>query len=199
MRPDRGAAAAAVHPAIGAALLLVGVSGAMVLRLAVSGGPRVPSAPAGLAFAAALLGLAAAAGWRPARLSPSSLAVGLAGGAVLCAAPMALRLVGQPRPIPSAEGFVVWAAVVGLVAVAQEVLLRGALIDAVRPCAGDGAAVGLAAVAFGLLHVPLYGWGAVPLDVAVGVWLGGLRLLSGGVAAPAAAHTVADWAAWWLR
>ena len=86
-----------------------------------------------------------------------------------------------------------------LIAVAEEALLRGVLIDAVSPWAGDLVAVGIAAVAFGLLHVPLYGWQAVPLDVAVGVWLGGLRLATGGVAAPAAAHAVADLAAWWLR
>jgi hypothetical protein len=46
--------------------------------------------------------------------------------------------------------------------------------------------------------VPLYGWGAVPLDLAVGVWLGGLRLVTGGWAAPAVAHTFADLAAGWL-
>jgi hypothetical protein len=45
----------------------------------------------------------------------------------------------------------------------------------------------------------MYGWTAVPLDLAVGVWLGGLRLATGGVAAPATAHALADLAYWWLR
>jgi hypothetical protein len=31
------------------------------------------------------------------------------------------------------------------------------------------------------------------------VWLGGLRLQSGGAGAPAVAHTLADLASWWLR
>jgi membrane protease YdiL (CAAX protease family) len=86
-----------------------------------------------------------------------------------------------------------------LIAVAEEALLRGVLMDAVTSWAGDLAAVAVAAAAFALLHVPLYGWQAVPLDLAVGVWLGGLRLATGGIAAPATAHAVADLVAWWLR
>ena len=50
-----------------------------------------------------------------------------------------------------------------------------------------------------LLHVPLYGWGSLPLDLAVGVFLGVLRALTGSLAAPAAAHVLADLAGWWLR
>ena len=37
------------------------------------------------------------------------------------------------------------------------------------------------------------------LDLAVGVWLGALRAVSGSVAVPAIAHTLADLAGWWLR
>jgi hypothetical protein len=46
------------------------------------------------------------------------------------------------------------------------------------------------------VHVPLYGWRALPLDLGAGLWLGGLRVLSGGVAAPAVAHALADRGAW---
>ena len=56
----------------------------------------------------------------------------------------------------------------------------------------------MTAVLFALMHVPLYGWHVVPLDLGVGLWLAGLRLATGGVAAPAIAHTVADLATWWL-
>ena len=49
-----------------------------------------------------------------------------------------------------------------------------------------------------MLHVPLYGWHVVPLDLGVGLFLGGLRLLTGGAVAPAVAHTVADLATWWI-
>jgi hypothetical protein len=48
------------------------------------------------------------------------------------------------------------------------------------------------------MHVPLYGWHVMPLDLAVGLVFGGLRLATHGVAAPAAAHAVADLATWWL-
>lgn len=46
--------------------------------------------------------------------------------------------------------------------------------------------------------VPLYGWHVVPFDFAVGLGLAGLRLTSRSLVAPAAAHTVADLASWWL-
>jgi membrane protease YdiL (CAAX protease family) len=64
---------------------------------------------------------------------------------------------------------------------------------------GVAPAVTVTAACFAMLHAPLYGWPAVPLDFGVGVWLGGLRLSAGRVTAPALAHTVADWASWWLR
>jgi membrane protease YdiL (CAAX protease family) len=59
-------------------------------------------------------------------------------------------------------------------------------------------AVAVPSLAFALMHVPLYGWQVVPLDLGVGVWLGGLRLATGGVAAPAMAHGLADLSTWWI-
>jgi membrane protease YdiL (CAAX protease family) len=56
----------------------------------------------------------------------------------------------------------------------------------------------MTSLAFALMHVPIYGWGVVPLDLAVGLALGGLRLATGTVLAPIAAHAVADLATWWL-
>jgi hypothetical protein len=38
----------------------------------------------------------------------------------------------------------------------------------------------------------------LPLDLAVGLLLGGLRIVSGGVLAPAVAHVVADLVGGWL-
>ncbi len=85
-----------------------------------------------------------------------------------------------------------------LVAVAEEIVLRGALVEAVRPLAGSLGAIAIGGAAFALIHVPLYGWQVVPLDLAVGIVLGGLRLATGSVAAPAVAHVVADLATWWV-
>jgi membrane protease YdiL (CAAX protease family) len=88
---------------------------------------------------------------------------------------------------------------VSAVAVAEEVLLRGALWEVAARRWGLPAALAVTTGAFGLLHVPLYGWDALPLDLAVGLLLGGLRLAAGGWGAPAVAHTLADLAGWWLR
>jgi membrane protease YdiL (CAAX protease family) len=63
---------------------------------------------------------------------------------------------------------------------------------------GPVTAVLLTSMMFAGMHVPLYGVAALPLDFAVGMWLGGLRLLSGGVTASATAHALADLASGWL-
>lgn len=89
--------------------------------------------------------------------------------------------------------------VVTVVATAEEMFLRGTLYDAVSELAGGTWAIGVGAVAFALLHVPLYGWHVLPLDLAVGVVLGMLRVSTGTVAAPAVAHIIADYAGWFLR
>ena len=178
-------------------LLLGGLAAAMTVRVAAGLG----TTGAGALFAVLLLGTAAAAGWRPALPRPGDVAAGVAGAAVLCAAPVLLRLGGRTLVLgPAPIGLLpTWAAATVLIAVAEEALLRGVLMDAVTSWAGELAAVAVAAAAFAFLHVPLYGWQAVPLDLAVGVWLGGLRLATGGIAAPATAHAVADLVAWWLR
>jgi membrane protease YdiL (CAAX protease family) len=179
------------------ALLLGGLAAAMTLRVAAGLG----TATAGVLFSVLLLATAAAAGWRPGWPRARALAAGVAGAAVLCAAPALMRLGGHTLVLgPPPLGLLpAWTATVVLISVAEEALLRGALMDAVTPWAGELAAVTVAAIAFALLHVPMYGWMAVPLDLAVGVWLGGLRLATGGVAAPATAHALADLAYWWLR
>jgi membrane protease YdiL (CAAX protease family) len=85
------------------------------------------------------------------------------------------------------------------VAVAEELLLRGALFDALRRWRNPTTAIAVTAVAFAALHIPLYGWSVAPLDLAVGVFLGVLRERTGSVVAPALTHTVADLLGWWLR
>jgi membrane protease YdiL (CAAX protease family) len=120
------------------------------------------------------------------------------GGVVLIALPLFLHpaatsAIGM-RPGPLAA----WAAVTILVATAEEVLLRGVLFDAIGQRFGLSGAAVLSSLAFALIHVPLYGWTVVPLDIAAGVWLCGLRLESGGVTAAAVAHALADLATWWL-
>jgi membrane protease YdiL (CAAX protease family) len=213
------AAARPLLPALGIAAA-VGV--ALAARLVVAGGgaAAVASLPAAAVFAAVMLGAAvllrlrlspaalpaggAPASWRPSLSSPvrasrmvHGLAFGVAGGGVLVA--LTLLLPGLPLhvwPRPSGGDAVLWTLLVAAVGGGEELVFRGVLFDAVARIGGAVCAAVVCAVAFALLHVPLYGWRVLPLDVGAGLWLGGLRMLSGGVAAPAVAHVVADCGAW---
>ena len=177
------------------ALLVLGFVLTVVARVLVGGTGVAQSAGAGLLFGALLLVLAAVARTEV-RVSVRAIGLGLAGSALLC---LPVLLTHGDRPLHQQSGFEQWAVVVGFVAVAEEVFLRGTLYDAVERLAGSNTAIAVAAVAFALLHVPLYGWHVVPLDLAVGVVLGELRRQAGTPAAPAVAHVAADLAAWFLR
>ena len=128
--------------------------------------------------------------------SPMGLFLGLVGAAVLILLPRLSQpdvpsLVGM-RPEP----YLLWVVVTSVVAVSEEWLIRGVLFDALALRSGTVVAVALTSVVFALMHVPLYGWSVVPIDLAAGVWLAGFRLTSGGTTAPAIAHVVADLATW---
>jgi membrane protease YdiL (CAAX protease family) len=184
-------------PGFRVAALLVGVAAAVGVRVAV-GGPRVSqSLPAGLIFAGFLLILALSSRTRI-QVRITAVLLGVAGGALICL-PVALAQLLAHRPLHDTAGLWPWVLVVAAVATAEEVFLRGALYDAVRELAGASPAVGVGAVAFALLHVPLYGWHVLPLDLAVGAVLGMLRASTGTVAAPTVAHLIADYAGWFLR
>jgi membrane protease YdiL (CAAX protease family) len=170
-----------------APLLLAGFALALGLRVAVGGVAVADSAAAGLTFAGCLLVLSLAAGVRL-RLSVRAAVVGV----------LVAHRSGTRTHRPGAA-FVPWALVVTVVAGAEEVFLRGALFDALLRWRGTAAAIVVGAVLFALLHVPLYGWQVVPLDLAVGVWLGALRRYAGSPTAPLVAHVAADLASWWLR
>jgi membrane protease YdiL (CAAX protease family) len=178
-------------------LLLAGLAGAVGLRVAVGGDRVAASVPAALLFVAALLALVGAAGWRPGRLRMWHVTVGVLGAAVLVAAwwlGSGVRL----HPMAGVAALAWWSPVVVAVAVAEEALLRGALFGALLEWRGPRLALAVTSVAFAVMHIPMYGIGAVPLDLAVGLWLGGLRLLTGTWTAPAFAHALADLAGGWL-
>lgn len=179
---------------------LLGLAAAVALRVKIAGTEGAQSQLAGIWFAVALgvVALATRDRDRVGAFRQSSLLAGVAGAAVLCV-PAAIRHVLTEAAVTQAGGYVPWALIVVVVAVAEEALLRGSLYAAVEQRAGTVAAIAVTSVAFGLLHAPVYGWGVVPLDVAVGVWLGVLRAVTGSVAAPAVAHALADLAGWWLR
>jgi len=93
-----------------------------------------------------------------------------------------------------------WSVVVAGVAFAlvnalvEEVLFRGAVLHHLGRVVGRWQAVGVQALAFGMLHLNGYPYGPVGVGLAsvYGVLLGALRLRSGGLLAPWIAHVVTD-------
>ena len=195
-------AAIAASPSARASLriggLLVALGAIVGARWAATVGGVGDALTIGLAFGLALRALAILAGERVGRPRPAALAIGAAGGAALVGLALLAHL-GAPGPsLAPAAAFLPWASITILVATAEELVLRGVLFAAIRRHAGVATAIAVTSVAFALMHVPLYGWHVVPLDLGVGIWLGGLRLLGRGVAAPAVAHVLADLVTWWL-
>ena len=182
------------------ALLVAGFAAACAVRVTVGGVMPAASYPAAIVFAVALVALSLGAGWRFTvdHRWPRAVVAGIAGAALLVAA----WATAAPH-VPVAAGhhigpLLVWTPLVALVAVAEEIALRGALFSALLEGGGAPLAIAVTSIVFALTHVPLYGWGALPLDLAAGLLFGGLRLVSGGVTAPASAHVLADLAGGWL-
>ena len=165
-------------------LVLLGV-GALLLR------SRVLSQPAGerlvtlaCIYAAILAGCALATTARsPARANPGVvLVIGMA--AVVVAA----RASGRPPGL----GFVPLGLPLSiLAAVAEEALFRktayGWLLRR-----GAATAIAGSAVLFALVHLPLYGPSAMPVDVGAGLLFGWQRWVSGSWKVPAATHAAAN-------
>lgn len=192
--------AIALRPAGGIvrpAFILAGLAAVVGLRWEATVHGSAGAVVIGFVFGLGLIVVALVGGWRPMPEQPASIAIGAAGGAALVILAIATRS-GQLPWLAPATAFAPWVAVTILVATAEEVVLRGALFDGLDRRMGTLGAVLITSVAFALMHVPLYGWHVVPLDLGVGLWLAGLRLATGGIAAPAIAHTIADLATWWL-
>jgi membrane protease YdiL (CAAX protease family) len=193
----RAAVAARPAPA-GSILIAAGLAAALVLRLVVGGAQASASTPAAALFAAALAVLAVSAGWRPRPVTWRAIAAGVAGAAVLVAA-WWLAHQGAALRLHEVSGtLALWSLVVVAVAVAEEMLLRGAMFSWLSAWRGPPVALLVTSLVFAAMHVPLYGPAAFPLDLAVGMWLGALRMYTGTVAAPATAHALADLAGGWL-
>jgi membrane protease YdiL (CAAX protease family) len=182
-----------------AAVLGVGLAGALLVRIGVAGAAGSRSLTAGLVFGLIMTALAVTAGTTWSRPRARDVLIGALMAGVIALPALRLHLSTVHAGLLDPHLLPAWAAVVTVVAVAEEMLLRGALFSAVARATTERHAVVVTAVVFALLHVPLYGVRALPLDLAVGVLLGGLRQLTGGVTAPATAHVLADLAGWWLR
>jgi membrane protease YdiL (CAAX protease family) len=168
------------------------VVSAATARALIGGAAPAASVPAAVVFSAALMAAAVVAGTRVTRVPWGGVAVGIGGGAAL----VALSLLGLPAIALGARApastLTWWVPLVTVVAAAEELVLRGVLFDAVRRHLGDAIAVAVTALLFAAIHLPLYGAGALPINLCVGVFLGCLRVGTGGVTAPMVAHVFAD-------
>lgn len=182
---------------IRAGTLVLALAVAVGLRSAVGGADVAQSQTAALVFAGCLILLTVASG-TTVPVSRRAILIGLAGVVLVCF-PVALQHLLTFRPVHGSEGFARWALVVTVVATAEEGFLRGALYDAMARWRGEVLAIVVGALCFALLHVPMYGWHVLPLDIAVGLVLGGLRQQTGTPAAPAVTHLGADLVGWFLR
>lgn len=186
-----------------AALGLGAVALAVGIRVRLAGVDGARSVPAGIAVGVALILVAGALGLDRPTMGRRQWRWGVGGAVALCVVPVGRAWLGH-RLGAAATGaapadLTRWAVVVTLVAVAEEAVLRGAVFEALTRFRDENTAIAVTAVAFALMHVPVYGWSVLPLDLAVGVALGVLRVLAGSVSAPAIAHVLADLAGWWLR
>lgn len=181
-----------------AAGLLGGLAVIVALRWAATVAGEADALLIGLGFGVALVALGTAANRPLARPSSLAIPIGFAGGAALIGIALVARIAGPGPSFAPATPFAPWAAITLLVATGEELILRGALFSALERAGGVVVAVAITSVAFAVMHVPLYGWHVVPLDLGVGIFLGGLRLAGGGSTGPAIAHAVADLATWWL-
>lgn len=169
--------------------------GAVAVRVALAGPAGARSVGGSLAFAGLLAAVAIGAGTRLPRMRARALAVGVVG--LIALVVPAIAHVGVRASLPVTD-FPAWALLTVAVAGAEEAFLRGAVYDAVARRRGVDAAIVVGAVLFALLHLPFYGVGALPLDLAVGLALGVCRLAGGSWLAPAGAHVGADLVGWWL-
>jgi membrane protease YdiL (CAAX protease family) len=78
-----------------------------------------------------------------------------------------------------------------LAAVAEEVFFRHFVYDVLRP-GGTALAVVGSAVLFALVHVTVYGWWVLPIDLAAGLVLSWQRSATGSWKVPAVTHVLAN-------
>jgi membrane protease YdiL (CAAX protease family) len=79
-----------------------------------------------------------------------------------------------------------------LAAVAEEAFFRRYLYGLLAPSYGAAVAVVVTAGAFALVHVTVWGWWVLPLDMAAGLVLSWQRAATGRWSVPAATHVLAN-------
>lgn len=137
---------------------------------------------------ATLLAILAASLLVPAARSITHLHPGVVLAVGLAAVALALATGGRPVPAP----LIAWALPLTLLAaVAEEALFRRAMYGALER-RGAVVAIGVTALAFALVHVPIYGVAVLPVDLGAGLLLSWQRWASGSWTVPAATHAAAN-------
>ena len=158
---------------------------------------RLPVDPVALLVVLFVLLLAAGALWR---LPAAAVDEGEVDGRRRALSPWLVLAVGigaflVGRLLSGGIPPVQWAlravALATLAAVAEEAFYRR-LAYGVASTAGPVVAIGASALVFALVHVTIWGWGVLPLDLAAGLLLGWQRWASGGWSVPAATHVAAN-------
>lgn len=183
VRPDRGAER---WTSLVATIAFVGVAAAaLIWRLQLN---VLPSRERILALSALYGAVLLASLLAPAAPSTRHLpsTVVLLGGIVGVAG--AAWAAGVPFPFPWGAQTV---AVSILAAVAEEALFRRAAYAALEPY-GASVAIVVTAVLFALMHIPLYGLAALPVDLGAGLLFGWQRWASGTWTVPATTHAFAN-------
>ena len=137
---------------------------------------------------ATLLAILAASLLVPAARSITHLHPGVVLAVGLAAVALALATGGRPVPAP----LVAWALPLTLLAaVAEEALFRRAMYGVLER-RGAIVAIGATALAFALVHVPIYGVAVFPVDLGAGLLLSWQRWACGSWTVPAATHAAAN-------
>jgi membrane protease YdiL (CAAX protease family) len=164
--------------------IVLAACAALLLRIRLAGHPE----PVRVLILAGLYGALLAAALcvpspreRP-RARALTVAIGLAGVAV------ATFTAGRAVAIPWSA----WAIPLSITAaVAEEAVFRRAAYAAIEPAGAVVAVVGTALL-FALIHVPLYGTAAFPVDLGAGLLFGWQRSASGTWTVPAVTHAAAN-------
>ena len=133
-------------------------------------------------------------------IRPRAILAGAGAAALLVIPGIWLRTQGYPTRMDQfgAGFFLPLVPALLWVAPAEELFLRGLLQPLLRERVGSAAAILAVGVLFAAIHLPAYGWSAMPLDLGVGVLLGWLREETRSIAACVTAHTLADLGSWFL-
>lgn len=182
------------RPALRIMAAAAGIALAVSLRAYAGGAQVATSLPAAFLFATALgfTALLCENQVHPRRMALRHLLFGAGGAALLIVPALASDGLHPVRIVAPA----LWFVVTGAVAWSEEWMFRGRLWQMMRrEGISEYIVLLVTSILFAVIHAPLYGWHAVPIDLAVGMLLGSLRMISGSFGASATAHLLADYAA----